>query len=116
MADATVLKSKGSRFTAATVVAPGVEARSSWQLVADAIAGAQRLSTDIPGFEGFDLAPETDLDLRAAAVLLQRAVKYLHAAAVREAPRLEAIEAGYDARGELPPWHRQATRLTEEGD
>ena len=93
-----------------------IEGRSAWQLAADAIERAARLVAEVPGFDGYPLAPETDLDLRAAAVLMQRAVSYLHAAAVREAPRLEALEARFEARGELAPWDRRGRQLTEEGD
>jgi len=101
----------------ATVVSVAViEARSSWELAAAAIDRAQQLIADVPGFDGYDLAPESDLDLRAAAVLLQRAVGYLQAAAVREAPRLQAIEARFEARGELPPWDRHDRRVPEDGD
>jgi hypothetical protein len=90
-----------------------VEIYSPWQQAADAIHHAERLIADIPAFDGYDLAPETDLDLRAAAVLVKRAARYLHAAAAREAPRLEAIAADFEARGVLPPWHRETS---EEGD
>ena len=93
-----------------------VETRSSWQQVAEAIDRAAQTIADIPGFYGYDLAPETDLDLRAAAVLVQRALGYLSTAASREAPRVRAIEARFEARGEQPPWDRDVTQVTEDGD
>ena len=40
----------------------------------------------------------------------------LHAAAAREAPRIEAIEADFEARGELPPWNLDTKRAVEDGD
>jgi len=47
---------------------------------------------------------------------VQRAMVYLRAAAAREAPRLEAIEADCEARSELPPWNRPTKRVAEESD
>jgi hypothetical protein len=44
---------------------------------------ARKLIADIPGFEGYELASDTDLELRGAAVLVQRAVLYLRATAAR---------------------------------
>jgi hypothetical protein len=93
-----------------------VETRSAWQQVADAIDRAAGLIEQIPGRDGYQCAPETDLELRGAAALVQRAVLYLRAAAAREAPRLEAIEADFAARGELPPWERATKRVAEDGD
>jgi hypothetical protein len=93
-----------------------VEARSPWRELADAIHRAAGLIERIPGWDGYVCAPETDLELRGAAALVQRAVFYLHAAAAREAPRLEAIEAEFEARRELPPWDRDSRRVVEEGD
>ncbi len=92
------------------------ENQDSWQQAAEAIDRAAQTISDIPGFYGYDLAAESDLDLRAAAVLMQRALGYLCAAASREAPRLRAIEARFEARGELPPWVRGAGEGTEDGD
>jgi len=93
-----------------------VEARSPWQQVADAIDRAAGLIEQIPGWDSYQCAPETDLELRGAAALVQRAVLYLRAAAAREAPRLEAIEADFEVRGELPPWDRDTKRVAEDGD
>ena len=93
-----------------------VETRSPWQQVADAIHRAAGLIEQIPGWDGCQCAPETDLELRGAAALVQRAVLYLRAAAAREAPRLEAIEADFEARMELPPWDREAKRVGEDSD
>jgi hypothetical protein len=93
-----------------------IEPLSSWQQAADAIDRAAQLIADVPAFYGYTLAAETDLDLRAATVLVQRAVRYLHSAAAREAPRLEAIEARFRARDELPPWERNLRQVTEDGD
>jgi len=89
---------------------------SSWQQAADAIDRAQNLIADIPRFDGYELAPDTDLELRGAAVLVQRAVLYLRAAAAREAPRLEAILSEFEARGERPPWDRGTGPTVEDGD
>lgn len=93
-----------------------VETRSSWQQAAEAIDRAAQTISDIPGFYGYELAPETDLDLRAAAVLVHRALGYLCTAASREAPRLRALEARFEARGEVPPWDRDTGQVTEDGD
>ena len=93
-----------------------VETRSPWQEVADAIHRAAGLLDRIPGWDSYACAPETDLELRGAAALVQRAVLYLRAAAAREAPRLEAIEAEFEARRELPPWDRETKRVVEDGD
>ncbi len=93
-----------------------VETRSPWQQVADAIDRAAGLIEQIPGWDSYRCAPETDLELRGAAALVQRAVLYLRAAAAREAPRLEAIEADFEVRGELPPWDRDTKRVAEDGD
>jgi len=93
-----------------------VETRSSWQQAADAINRAEQLLADVPAFCGYELAPETDLELRGATVLMQRAVRYLRTAAAREAPRLEAFRADFEARGELPPWDRRTRQVTEDGD
>jgi hypothetical protein len=84
--------------------------------VADAIDRAARLIERIPGWDGYLCAPETDLELRGAAALVQRAVLYLRAAVAREAPRLEAIEADFEARRELPPWDRDTKRVVEDSD
>jgi len=92
------------------------ETRNPWQEVADSIDRASALIEQIPGWDGYQCAPETDLELRGAAALVQRAMVYLRAAAAREAPRLEAIEADFEARGELPPWNRPTKRVAEEGD
>ena len=94
----------------------GREHRNSWQQVADAIDRAAGLIEQIPGWNSYQCAPETDLELRGAAVLVQRAVLYLRAAAAREAPRLEAIEADFEARRELPPWDRDTKRVVEDSD
>lgn len=93
-----------------------VESRSSWQQAAEAVDRAAQTISDIPGFYGYELAAETDLDLRAAAVLMHRALGYLCAAASREAPRLRALEARFEARGEPPPWVREAGQVIEDGD
>jgi hypothetical protein len=93
-----------------------VEPGSSWQQVADAIYRASGLIEQIPSWDSYHCAPETDLELRGAAALVERAVLYLRAAAAREAPRLEAIEADFEARGELPPWDRDTNRVVEDGD
>jgi hypothetical protein len=93
-----------------------VETRSPWQQVADAIDRASGLIEQIPGWDSYQCAPETDLELRGAAALVQRAMLYLRAAAAREAPRLEAIYADFEARGELPPWDRDTKRVVEDGD
>jgi hypothetical protein len=92
------------------------ETCSPWQQVADAIDRAAGLVERIPGWDSYRCAPETDLELRGAAALVQRAVLYLRAAAAREAPRLEALEADFEARRELPPWEREPKQVTEEGD
>ena len=92
------------------------ETRSPWQQVADAIDRASALIEQIPGWGSYQCAPESDLELRGAAALVQRAMHYLRAAAAREALRLEAIEADFEARGELPPWNRHTKRVAEEGD
>jgi len=92
------------------------EPRSPWQQAADAIDRASALIEQIPGWGSYQCAPETDLELRGAAALVQRAMLYLRSAAAREAPRLEAIEADFEARGELPPWDRDTKRVVEEGD
>ena len=93
-----------------------VETRSPWQQVADAIDRAAGLIEQIPRSDSYHCAPETDLELRGAAALVQRAVLYLRAAAAREAPRLEAIEADFEARSEPPPWDRNTKRVVEDGD
>ena len=93
-----------------------VEPRSSWQQMAAAIDRASGLIEQIPGWDSYQCAPESDLELRAAAALVQRAVLYLGAAAAREAPRLEAMYAEFEARGELPPWDRDAKRVVEDSD
>jgi hypothetical protein len=92
------------------------ESRSPWQQVADAIHRASALIDQIPGWDSHQCAPETDLELGAAAALLQRAMLYLRAAAAREAPRLEAIEAELEAQGELSRWNRRGRRMVEEAD
>jgi hypothetical protein len=93
-----------------------VETRSPWQQAADAVDRAARLIEQIPGWGSYQCAPETELELRGAAVLVQRAVLYLRAAAAREGPRLEAIEAEFEARRELPPWNRDTRRVVEDCD
>lgn len=90
--------------------------RSAWQQVADAIDHAAGLIDQIPGRHGYQCAPETDLELRAAAALVQRAELYLRPAAAREARRLEMIEAEFQARGESPPWRRTTDGLAEDAD
>jgi hypothetical protein len=92
------------------------ETRSPWQQVADAIDRVTGLIDQIPGWHGYQCAPETDLELRAVAALMQRAELYLRSAAAREAPRLEEIEADFHARGELPPWTRDTERVAEDTD
>jgi hypothetical protein len=92
------------------------ETGSPWQQVADAIDRVAGLIDQIPGCHGYQCAPESDLELRAVAALVQRAELYLRSAAAREAPRLEAIEADFQARGELPPWSRNANRVAEDAD
>jgi hypothetical protein len=92
------------------------ETRSPWQQVADAIDRVARLIDQIPGRHGYQCAPETDLELRAAAALVQRAELYLRPAVTREAPRLELIEADFQARGELLPWSRNTKRAAEDAD
>lgn len=92
------------------------ETHNPWQQLADAIDRASALIEQIPGWDSYQCAPETDLELRGAAALVQRAMLYLRSAAAREAPRLEAIEADFEARGELPPWNRHTKRVAEEGD
>jgi hypothetical protein len=92
------------------------ETCSPWQQVADAIRRASALIDQIPGRDSYQCAPETDLELRAAAALVQRAMLYLRAAAAREAPRLEAIDAEFEAQGELSPWNRRSRRVVEEAD
>jgi hypothetical protein len=93
-----------------------VETGSPWQQVADAIDRASALIEQIPGWDSYQYAPDTDLELRGAAALLERAVLYLRTAAAREAPRLEAVEAEFEARGEPPPWERDARRDAEDCD
>jgi hypothetical protein len=92
------------------------ETRSPWQQVTDAIHRASALIELIPGWDSYQCAPETDLELAAAAALVQRAMLYLRAATAREAPRIEAIEAEFDAHRELSPWDRLTKRVAEEGD
>jgi len=92
------------------------ETRNPWQEAADSIDRASALIEQIPGWDGYQCAPETDLELRGAAALVQRAMVYLRAAAAREAPRLEAIEADFEARSELPPWNRPTKGVAEESD
>ena len=94
---------------------PG-ETRSPWQQVTDAIDRVLGIIDQIPGSHGYQCAPESDLELCAVAALVQRAELYLRSAAAREAPRLEAIEADFQARGELPPWSRNANRVAEDAD
>ena len=84
--------------------------------VADAIEGLARLIDRIPEWPGYRCASETELELRAAETLLQRAELYLRSALAREAPRLEAIEADLKARGESPPWSRKFPRVVEDAD
>jgi hypothetical protein len=93
-----------------------VETRSPWQQAADAIKCAASLLEQIPGWNSYHCTPETDLELRAAAALVQRAVLYLHTAATREAPRLDAIEVEFEARRQLPPWDQDSKRPREESD
>ena len=93
-----------------------VETRSPWQQAADAVDRASALIEQIPGWDSYHCAPDTELELRGAAALVERAVLYLRTAAAREAPRLEAIEADFEARGELPPWDRDTKRVVEDGD
>jgi hypothetical protein len=93
-----------------------IETRSPRQEVAEAIERAARLIAQIPGWDGYRCAPDTDLELRGAAALVQRAVLYMRAAAAREAPRLEAIEAEFEARRELPPWDREIKIRAEDSD
>jgi hypothetical protein len=90
--------------------------RSPWQQTVDAIDRASWLVEQIPRWDSYQCSPETDLELRGAAALVERAILYLRAAAAREAPRLEAIEADFEARGELPPWEQGSKRVVEEGD
>ena len=92
------------------------ETRSPWQQVADEIDRVARLIDQIPAWHGYQCAPESDLELRTVAALMQRAVLYLRAAAAREAPRLEAIEADFQAPGESRPWSRNARRVAEDTD
>jgi len=106
----------GARALGAPMSTTVVESRNSWQQAAEAIDRAAQTISDIPGFYGYELAPETDLDLRAAAVLVHRALGYLCTAASREAPRLRALEARFEARGEVPPWDRDTGQVTEDGD
>ncbi|HVN47176.1 MAG TPA: hypothetical protein VMT66_18275 [Steroidobacteraceae bacterium] len=94
---------------------PGETGSPSRQL-ADAIDRLAGLIDRIPECQGYQCAPETELELRAAAALMQRAELYLRCAAAREAPRLEAIEAEFQARGELPPWSHNTHRLVEDAD
>jgi hypothetical protein len=49
-------------------------------------------------------------------VLVQRAVLYLRAAAAREGPRVEAVVAEFEARGEPSAWDRDTRSVTEDGD
>lgn len=93
-----------------------LETCSPWQRVSGAIDRAAQVMVDIPCFYGYELAPESELDLNAAAVLVQRALAYLHGAAAREAPRLRALEKAFEARGEQPPWQRDSGKTTEDGD
>jgi hypothetical protein len=93
-----------------------VESRGAWQQLADAIDHLAGLIEQIPGKHGYRCAPETDLELCAAAALVQRAELYLRPAVAREAPRVEAIEADFQARGELPPWNRNTKRKAEDAD
>lgn len=93
-----------------------VETHSPWWQVADAIDRVAGLIDQIPGWHGYQCAPETDLELRTVAALMQRAELYLRSATAREAPRLEAIEADFHARGELPPWSRNTKRVPEDAD
>jgi len=92
------------------------ETHNPWKQVADALDRASVLIEQIPGWDSYQCAPETDLELRGAAALVQRAMLYLRSAAAREESRLEAIEADFEARGELPPWNRHTKRVAEEGD
>jgi hypothetical protein len=89
---------------------------NSRQQVIDAIDRVVWLIDQLPRWPGYDCAPETDLELRAAAALLERAELYLRPAAARETPRVAAMEADFQARGELAPWSRNTRRKGEDAD
>jgi hypothetical protein len=98
------------------VIAKLGEPCTSRQQVVDAIDRVAYLIDELPRWDGYQCAPETDLELRAAAALLERVELYLRPAAAREAPRVEALETEFRARGELPPWRRKALRRAEDAD
>jgi hypothetical protein len=75
-----------------------VSTSSPWDDVSDALSIADGLLLEIPGWEGYERAQETERDLRDAAAAMQKAIALLRQAEAREDPRYWASEA---ARGEV---------------
>jgi hypothetical protein len=66
---------------------------SPWEAVSDALSIADGLLLEIPGWDGYERAPETEQDLRDAAAAMQKAIALLRQAEAREDPRYWASEA-----------------------
>jgi hypothetical protein len=64
---------------------------SVWQSAADACDRINELMDGMPaGADGYQLAPESEADLREGVALLERALVFLERAHERETPRYEA--------------------------
>ena len=90
-----------------------IELYSPWQQCSDAIDLIEEFLGAIPEWtEDFDcdyeLAAETQEELREAAALLQRAVALVRRGGDRETPRFEAVVDGYEARGVPAPWDERS--------
>jgi hypothetical protein len=93
-----------------------VETRGAWQQLAEAIDHVGELIRQIPGRHGYRCAPASDLELCAAAALVQRAELCLRSAVARETRTSRRSRPISRARGELPPWSRNTNRGAEDAD
>jgi hypothetical protein len=60
---------------------------TQWQLAAEASDRITELMDNIPGWDGYEHAAETQDELRRAVVLLREAIPLLERASAREAAR-----------------------------
>jgi hypothetical protein len=60
---------------------------SPWQLAADASDRVANLITNIPGWDDYEFAAETEAELLQAAALIQQAARLLEQASKRETRR-----------------------------
>jgi hypothetical protein len=68
-----------------------LEICSPWQQAADASDRIEELISEIPGWDGYELLEETQIELRQAAVLLHQAIGLLSRASAREVPCCEEL-------------------------